>query len=338
MLVAGLVLDFAAPPERSFRVETSASSLVWIANITNMSLMSAVGILAAPSRIKCIMNVLTAVKKMKKTIGNYSLHNKVRCDGKLRVYCMFLIVANIVLIFGDIFKYTDNAIEYEKDVRVLVLYTAFYYEYLCFTLFACQFIVIASEVHSVMMMITECLEKLLYTVNANRKYTGKLEPVMHDLATVFGECCDLVRDVNDGFGLQLLLVLMNYFLELIVTPYYLMSALYMPAARRDLSYVSLQVVWAVYHLVCLLAVVQPAYSTQLQIEKTEHLVSRYLRHFKPYEPVYSELERFTRQLVFNKPSYSPLGVCTLSRQLCVSVVTFVRHSRDDTNWYLKRER
>ncbi|XP_041972188.1 gustatory receptor for sugar taste 43a-like [Aricia agestis] len=203
-------------------------------------------------------------------------------------------------------------------IKVLILYTGFYYESFCFTLFEYQFIAVATEVRSVLKMITNGLEELLKTDSGTQKYSEKREIIIHDLAKAYGDTCDLIRDVNDGFGLQLLLILMSYFLELIVTPYYLMTSL--TNRDRDASHIVLQVFWALYHLTDMYYIIEPAYLTQLEIEKIEYLISRHVRQVKPHEALYVELKMFRRQLAFTRPTYSPMGVCTLSRQFCLSML------------------
>ncbi|CAH0713886.1 unnamed protein product, partial [Brenthis ino] len=60
--------------------------------------------------------------------------------------------------------------------------------------------------------------------------------------------------------------------------------------------------------------------TALGMDKTKRLVCSMMRHATTADPMIVELDLFTKQLILDRPTCSPLGLCTLSRPLTVTII------------------
>lgn len=55
-------------------------------------------------------------------------------------------------------------------------------------------------------------------------FPGEIKTV-RDLSIAYGAICDVMRYLDDGHGLLLLFIIGSFFLQLIITPYYLINAI-----------------------------------------------------------------------------------------------------------------
>ncbi|XP_050353641.1 gustatory receptor for sugar taste 43a-like [Nymphalis io] len=88
----------------------------------------------------------------------------------------------------------------------------------------------------------------------------------------------------------------------------------------QINNILLQVCWCIYHMVSMLMVVEPCYQTQKEMDKTQVLVLYLLRCVSSTDPLFVDVDIFCKQLHLDRPSYTPLGMCTISRPLIVTII------------------
>ncbi|XP_045454229.1 gustatory receptor for sugar taste 43a-like [Melitaea cinxia] len=148
-------------------------------------------------------------------------------------------------------------------------------------------------------------------------FPGEIKTV-RDLSIAYGAICDVMRYLDDGHGLLLLFIIGSFFLQLIITPYYLINAIYTSTGR--INSIFLQICWCIYHFLCMLVVVEPGYQTQKEMDKIQVLVFYLMRFVAPMDPMLVDLNIFYKQLHENRPQYTPFGMCILSRHLTVTII------------------
>ncbi|KAJ2942921.1 hypothetical protein O0L34_g15111 [Tuta absoluta] len=138
------------------------------------------------------------------------------------------------------------------------------------------------------------------------------------LASLHGTLCEVIRRIDDSYGLPLIVILMSTLLHLIVTPYFLIMEIIVSTNR--IHFLVLQFLWCATHLLRLFVVVEPSHYTIVEGKRTEELVCRLMTTAPSTGVLPSRLELFSRQLLLQNVSYSPLGMCTLDRPLVASII------------------
>ncbi|XP_075983602.1 gustatory receptor for sugar taste 43a-like isoform X2 [Anticarsia gemmatalis] len=138
------------------------------------------------------------------------------------------------------------------------------------------------------------------------------------LASLHGTLCDVVKRIDDSYGLPLIVILISTLLHLIVTPYFLIMEIIVSTNR--LHFLVLQFLWCVTHMLRMIVVVEPGHYTIAEGKRTEGLVCRLMTSAPSTGVLPSRLEIFSRQLLLQSVSYAPMGMCTLSRPLMASVI------------------
>ncbi|XP_041972558.1 gustatory receptor for sugar taste 43a-like [Aricia agestis] len=138
------------------------------------------------------------------------------------------------------------------------------------------------------------------------------------LAVLHGALCDVVHNIDRSYGLPLVVILMSTLLHLIVTPYFLIMEIILSTHR--LHFLVLQFLWCATHIIRMVVVVEPCHYTITEGKRTEELVCRLMASTPSTGMLPSRLEIFSRQLMLQSVSYSPMGICTLDRPLIASVL------------------
>ncbi|XP_049878938.1 gustatory receptor for sugar taste 43a-like [Pectinophora gossypiella] len=138
------------------------------------------------------------------------------------------------------------------------------------------------------------------------------------LASLHGTLCEVVRRINDSYGLPVVVILISTLLHLIVTPYFLIMEIIVSTNR--IHFLILQFLWCATHMLRMFVVVEPSHYTISEGKRTEELVCRLMMAAPSTGVLPSRLELFSRQLLLQNVSYSPLGMCTLDRPLVASVI------------------
>ncbi|CAH2238378.1 jg18024 [Pararge aegeria aegeria] len=138
------------------------------------------------------------------------------------------------------------------------------------------------------------------------------------LACLHGALCNVVHRIGNSYGLPLIVILISTLLHLIVTPYFLIMEIIVSAHR--IHFLVLQFLWCVTHVLRMFVVVEPCHYTITEGKRTEGLVCRLMTSTPSTGMLPSRLELFSRQLMLQSVSYTPMGMCTLDRPLVASVL------------------
>ncbi|CAK1590469.1 unnamed protein product [Parnassius mnemosyne] len=156
------------------------------------------------------------------------------------------------------------------------------------------------------------------TVTGNPRLVVPPCEAIRRLACLHGALCDVVQDLDQSYGLPLILILISTLLHLIVTPYFLIMEIIVSTNR--IHFLVLQFLWCATHMLRMFVVVEPCHYTIVEGKRTEDLVSRLMRTAPSNGSLPSRLEVFSRQLMLQSIAYSPMGMCTLDRPLVASVL------------------
>ncbi|CAG9791215.1 unnamed protein product [Diatraea saccharalis] len=127
----------------------------------------------------------------------------------------------------------------------------------------------------------------------------------------------VMRDLDRTYGIDMMILLYSTFVDLILTPYNLIVNL---RGQKTLN-VSLLLLESIYMLmlvVAVVAIVEPCHKTLKQVERAKFLVSKIAINSSD-KLVDVELKKFSRFLILSRVSYSPMGLCTISRSLIATV-------------------
>ncbi|XP_064074447.1 gustatory receptor for sugar taste 43a-like [Vanessa tameamea] len=138
------------------------------------------------------------------------------------------------------------------------------------------------------------------------------------LACLHGALCNVVHRIDNSYGLPLIVILISTLLHLIVTPYFLIMEIIVSTHR--IHFLVLQFLWCATHIIRMFVVVEPCHYTITEGKRTEELVCRLMTSTPSTGMLPSRLELFSRQLMLQSVSYSPMGMCTLDRPLVASVL------------------
>ncbi|XP_026740607.1 gustatory receptor for sugar taste 43a-like [Trichoplusia ni] len=138
------------------------------------------------------------------------------------------------------------------------------------------------------------------------------------LAALHGTLCDVVTSIDASYGLPLIVILISTLLHLIVTPYFVIMEILVSTNRPHFLF--LQFLWCTTHMLRMIGVVEPGHLTIAEGKRTEGIISRLMTSAPSTGVLPARLEIFSRQLMLQSVSYSPMGMCTLHRPLIASVL------------------
>ncbi|CAH0595487.1 unnamed protein product [Chrysodeixis includens] len=138
------------------------------------------------------------------------------------------------------------------------------------------------------------------------------------LAALHGTLCDVVTSIDASYGLPLIVILISTLLHLIVTPYFVIMEILVSTNRPHFLF--LQFLWCTTHMLRMIGVVEPGHLTIAEGKRTEGIISRLMTSAPSSGVLPARLEIFSRQLMLQSVSYTPLGMCTLHRPLIASVL------------------
>ncbi|XP_045486977.1 uncharacterized protein LOC110998536 [Pieris rapae] len=137
---------------------------------------------------------------------------------------------------------------------------------------------------------------------------------------VYELVCDLIRRVDRGYGLILLLLLQSFFLHFIMTPYYMLNISEIPSG---LSSIGQQVAWFHFHAASVILIVEPCHRVQQEMAKTRSLVSKLMCQTRSYDSLSRSLAAFFKSLSLEQPLIAPLGMSVLERPLLITILGVV---------------
>ncbi|CAD0204551.1 unnamed protein product [Chrysodeixis includens] len=137
------------------------------------------------------------------------------------------------------------------------------------------------------------------------------------LAALYGMLCKVVTSIETSYGLSLIIILISTLLHLIVTPYFAIMEIIVSTERPH--FLILQFFWCILHLLRLIGVVEPGHLIVAEIRKTKSIISRLMTSVPSSGELTARLKIFSRKLMLQDVTYSPMGMCMLQRPLIVSV-------------------
>ncbi|XP_026763878.3 gustatory receptor for sugar taste 43a-like [Galleria mellonella] len=79
--------------------------------------------------------------------------------------------------------------------------------------------------------------------------------------------------------------------------------------------------WCIVHFISLILLVEPCHWTQEEVNRTHILVSLLTDRASAADNLLNaELNQFYKHLTLNKVAFSPLGMFTMGRPLCATIV------------------
>ncbi|XP_045454314.1 gustatory receptor for sugar taste 43a-like [Melitaea cinxia] len=156
------------------------------------------------------------------------------------------------------------------------------------------------------------------TVTKEQKLVVPPCEAIRRLACLHSALCNVVHRIDNSYGLPLIVILISTLLHLIVTPYFLIMEIIVSTHR--IHFLVLQFLWCATHIIRMFVVVEPCHYTITEGKRTEELVCRLMTSTPSTGMLPSRLELFSRQLMLQSISYSPMGMCTLDRPLIASVL------------------
>ncbi|XP_026333113.1 putative gustatory receptor 28b [Hyposmocoma kahamanoa] len=211
------------------------------------------------------------------------------------------------------------------NLKVLCLYLCFYLEFMATFPLELQFMVIVMKIVSAQKAINNALMDLVCQVD-NRGQTGCITcqisnqdtELVRYLILSYGAICDVVRQINDSNAIVLNLLLLSFFLHLVVNPYYLIS--FWASTKHWEASAMLQIFMFSFHTLNMMIIIEPAHRSTEEMEATQALLGQLTRRVtNPSEPLFHELDLFYKQIVLNPVSFTPMGICSLTRPIITTI-------------------
>ncbi|KAL0867536.1 hypothetical protein ABMA27_008313 [Loxostege sticticalis] len=120
-----------------------------------------------------------------------------------------------------------------------------------------------------------------------------------------------MKRLEGTFGIALILLMSSCLLHMVMAPNNTISA--------SCKQLALHLIWCVLHLLRTVVIVEPSHFTQVEMDRTHLLVSQLI--LQNSDGLMSEeLDKFYKYLLLNKITYTPMGICTLSRSLLATML------------------
>ncbi|CAG9559405.1 unnamed protein product [Danaus chrysippus] len=221
-VIAGFAIDLQTDPSRSLRTSTPTSCIVWVSNVTIVIMIASAGVYQGSGRFATNINTLKQMIEIKTFIG---LKAESYSDSNNSLSVTFMSSALCFLLVTDLFSWVKEAIYSDKDGKSLTRY-----------LYPSDSIGITTLNNYVLnrpkrKSLLKPDAKLLYRTSfTDESKDGDLEVInggnIRNTSIAYGLICDVLREINDNYGIVLLFVVLSFFLQLIITPYYMLTALY----------------------------------------------------------------------------------------------------------------
>nr|XP_026488992.1 gustatory receptor for sugar taste 43a-like [Vanessa tameamea] len=148
-------------------------------------------------------------------------------------------------------------------------------------------------------------------------FAQKLRKITH----CFVSTSEVLRKINRSENFVLVLHLVIFGLNLVVTVYNALRTLYDNDSTTYNFRKILQTVWFIYHLLNIIMFVEPCYRTQKEVSNVRFLVGRIMCYVtSETDPVRDEIDDFYKQLLLNNTSFSAMGICNLGRPLISAII------------------
>ncbi|CAG9559316.1 unnamed protein product [Danaus chrysippus] len=351
--VFGLVAEINVGVEMSVRMSSTMSQFVSTCDVLVVVITAGAGVYGAPKRMRNMLKFMESVASVDTSIG---AHYSLVAERKLCAILLAILIFFSVLIADDFCFYALQAKKFDRQWEVVTNYIGFYLLWYVVMILELQFAFTALSVRARFQAVNDALaltarhvsvsvEKVKEPTPMNmfaiqigeRREQPQPHPVIvrntvsgepklivppceaiRRLASLHGSLCNVVHRIDNSYGLPLIVILISTLLHLIVTPYFLIMEIIVSAHR--IHFLVLQFLWCMTHLIRMFVVVEPCHYTITESRRTEVLVCRLMTSTPSTGMLPSRLELFSRQLMLQSISYTPMGMCTLDRPLVASVL------------------
>ncbi|XP_045503536.1 uncharacterized protein LOC123700379 [Colias croceus] len=357
IILTGFLLDISEP-HKSLRANTLTETVCWVSNLCVVTALALVGCVGAPKRCACFIDVLSGIHKIRNHFG-YAEEKSAERSFYLIIFWLFVICLGI-LSLTDIAFYTYSALQVNKELYKLYLFSFFYIEYYIEILLGFQFLLIMFHVRLGLADLNCKLKDLLQALDKqnNKDRSVIVDNFMSPRAKPFNymiplhvECepdifrveasrtirvlifayesiCELLRKLEQSHGTVLLVLLQSFFLHSIITPYNLITIY---AETGSIWFAAIQVGWFSLHACNVVLIVEPCHRMQVEVPMQCVVGCSHIEMDTTRELVSRLVRRadaalagglrvFYRVLALNRPAVAPLGLCVLGRPLVVSML------------------
>ncbi|CAH0402662.1 unnamed protein product [Chilo suppressalis] len=348
--LTGLLLDLQARPSKSARVSSPTLKFVWVSDYIVVLVIASVAAYGAPRRLTTTILCLARIQKINTGVSSKS-SNEWKTSLLLTAFLLYV----ACVLTADYCIFLRAVFLSDRAFTAACLYSFYYFAYFLLVLLEMQYVFSALEVSKTMGRLNKLIGEVEHMLTMHYASLKKIEsndpiklPLKYDnlmidsmdtfkfdsgmtvglasksisetirrLALTYMEVCEVVRQLDSSHGVGVLLLLLSFLLHLVITPYHLIVKI--TSSRGIDAAAALQVLWCGLHIACTFIVAEPSYRIQLDVQRTNLLVSHML--FKSNDAqVYKELEKFSMYLTLNEVIFRPLGVCRLTRSLVTSII------------------
>ncbi|CAK1541408.1 unnamed protein product [Leptosia nina] len=237
-IFVGFVLD-VTNPDQSLRARTSTSRIIWLAYLIVLTAVTVVGCCESPTRCKCMLNALHRIEEIKDLMGGVkSTPSDLMC-----IYATIFMFLSVVIVLSliDLQQNLQAAYMLNKEEKG------------------------NKRVHTInnyMIQTKVTKPHSGYTVKKDFVSEEECRNEIRRLALVYELVCEVVRNVDRGHGLILLLLLQSFFLHFIMTPYYMINLYRVPDFFASIGQ---QIAWFHFHASNVILIVEPCHRVQQEV-------------------------------------------------------------------------
>ncbi|KAL4711901.1 hypothetical protein ACJJTC_006070 [Scirpophaga incertulas] len=352
--ITGVIIDLMLG-HRAARGRSPTRRFVWLTDAAIVLLTAAIASFRAPRRLTSTIICLKKIQKLKLLPHK---HSEWMAEKKLVVIVILFILFILTLLGSDYYEFLIVVFAKNIERKSACLYVCYYIAYTMLIILEMQYVFSALEIYKALKLLNNFIEELSQTLKLHNelpnsqkiindrmtilpsKYvntiidsitntkensgikilftTKSINQSISRCTSIYGTICDVARQLDDSFGLEIVLLLISLLLHLIITPYNLLMNLYADK-ETEIQTLVMQLLWCSLHFTCAAAIVEPSHRAQVEEYHTSMLISEMIIDTDDPE-ISKELEKFSRHLLLNKVSFCPLSVCTLNRSVVAAIM------------------
>ncbi|XP_075984117.1 gustatory receptor for sugar taste 43a-like [Anticarsia gemmatalis] len=319
LVLVAFVADLAIDTETSLKTATNSLLLVWILDVAIVELVLFFGAYTGLNRMAQMIDCLAKLKDINKELHSYHAPLSKTSKNWWSFFIVYLMVWGTSCLFINFSLFMNKIVA----IHGKVVTSSFYifhniFSCLMLQLLVIEFGLIAMSVLSSLQLLNKCLEKLLQEIR--NECLKPIPTTVHRLAYLYCSICDIVKQVNESYGLVLVLLVLSFLLHLVIELYYIITVGLFKGWRSDNYSAPVQTICAIYSLTKLMMVIEPCQRTHEQFNLTGYFIKQLLR-YTPSEHfgMVHEIKRFYRHYMLKQISYSPLKLYILDRMLIAAI-------------------
>ncbi|XP_053617380.1 uncharacterized protein LOC128679281 [Plodia interpunctella] len=351
--ISAIYIDMTADPAEAIALASPTVGIIWIVYYGLVAIAINICAFMAPSKMRAMFGFMNRIQQINLEInGNNSDQ---RDKWFVVVVIMDLILHTVLTSYDCSVLFRRDKIRNKIETFIRSLFVSHYLVYYnqIFIIMMFQLHVLALQ--TALKTINEHLERMFYVIrnkgfqNAEdvdlfKRYEIPFEsmvplkslnaaidrisytahrlprrrPIHETLRAIthsYLDICKLIEDVNRTFGTVILVLLLTSLVQLVTMGYYAFMTIY---SKRMLK---MQLVWCLRHLLTILLLTEPCHWTYQEMMRTRHLTEQLTCGTATVMgPFAAMLNKFFYCLCLNKTSFSPLGVCTLTRSISAAIL------------------